>query len=129
MVIYALLIWQITIPSFFGWLPTTVLTVALIILTVLNSRQVRWKGAAEALEVELTTVRERCERLDDANKRLLGENGELRAKVDLTPIKQELLAVHKTITDQYQNTTRALTEMTKVLITLEQKISAGNKNV
>lgn len=82
-----------------------------VLFLYLNGRQTRWKGAAEALGVENTTVRTRCGELEKANQVLIAQNADLKAKVDLTPIKLALDGLSSSITQQQESNQRAFNEV------------------
>lgn len=54
-----------------------------------------WKGAAEALKVELPIVRERADRLDRENKLNIREIEQLKAKTDLKPLHDQIESANR----------------------------------
>lgn len=106
-----------------------VLTAFNCVLAYLNVRGGRWRGVAQAFEKERDAVQIRCERLSTENRQLLTENGELRAKVDLTPIKDALANLQHLQAEQYTQTARTLGEMTKVLQGIEHRLAAFSGDV
>ncbi len=122
MAIFAVIIlWQVNLT---GWIPNTILLAALIVLAWINFRRAGWQGAAGALKEELAVVRARCERLEDQNTALTRDNSDLRAKVDLTPIQNGLASLSVLVGNQYTETTKILTEITRVLVGIQGRLSA-----
>ena len=115
--------WLITVIS------AAILTAFNCLLAYLNIRGGRWRGVAQAFEKERDAVKMRCDRLSTENRQLLAENGELRAKVDLTPIRDGLASLHHLTAEQYTQTGKALTEITRVLLGIEQRLAAFSGDV
>jgi predicted negative regulator of RcsB-dependent stress response len=124
---------QLNVPIVVGPVGTAVLLVTNLLTAVLlawrwwkSTEAEKWQATAAVLEKEAGAHRQKADRLDAENRKLIEDNARLSAATDLSSLQrsvEQLSSIrseeHKAIMEVQRDTNKTLTDLTKSILGLQ----------